>query len=706
MANAGMQANDLIVLECGGCKHTNHSSAKFCGGCGHSLYENCPQCATPVTLTKQFCGACGADLVASMREKLDAAHHRIEQSLLFAKDFRFDAASDLLRSLAAEKDYRFAEPAGIAKQALQKIAVAKEKAVAKVHSASAVVKNLDQREDAEEIIRLLEPLPSVLLDEASKSKLAKAKALISEKAHLLATLKAALSEKDWLNASSCIERCIELFPEEPRFRAYASQVSQKLLDAAKNLQAKFKYAEALDAARSLPSTYKSEEADNLRQHLSTAVWLVEQLQNEPLATPTLGRIAVRLAKHAPDDPMGKSMASSLASKLKEQNGSKRSPFPPWYGSGKSSLGGEVSILGWPESIQVNGIDAIRKNPSRFSIAYGLALQGLAESLVSERLNPKKGFLANLGGRKKAKVSWGIDIGASGIKAVLLERDGVQIKATNAYLKDYSIPAIQVREAIDPAVVQEAIKTMVADLGLTDQDIWVNLPAREVLPRFVVLPPVDDKKASQLLEKEMVGQFPVALDQLGIVSWISGGSDASFGRPTAIVAARKAMIEQRIDFLKHAGLNVEGLQCDQVALVNYVHREFADSVKRGDGERAIPALAVIESGASCATLCIIDSDGFWFRTIDGGGMDLTLTLARAAKVVATEAELLKRDPSRIALPADQWTAIEEKSRLLASRIKSLLAEAMKDRLNLDVRQTWLTGGSSFLHGWARQLIERS
>lgn len=703
MSTVGAQPQTAVSLVCGCCQHTNLPAAKFCGGCGHTLYEPCPSCAVPVGLTQHFCNDCGADLRKALQSRIDAANERVQKALVFAKEYRFDDALDAIRYLANDKDYRFAEFATLATQAREKIQLARQRIVDKVSQACASAASLDEKNQEEQIIKILEPLPDRFLNDEFRGLLARSRSSLEEKATLITTFKNAMAEHDLRSASDCIGRCIEIFPDEPRFRTFATQIAEKLKESSSKLIEERRYEDALDAILSIPEVCQDNQCNELRQSLLTTTWLLEQLNREPYATPALGRLAVRLSKHMPQDPLGKTRAGEIGAKLKEANRPKRCPYPEWQGTKKTKVGGTVSLFGWPESIGFSTVELLRKSPGRFSVAYGLALQGIGESSIEERFNPKKGFLAGLGGKKKGKAAWGIDIGNSGIKAVLLERDGEQVRATNAYLAEYPIPAVQVRDSVDPSVVKEAIEKMIAAVPFGEVPIWANLPSRDVLPRFVVLPPVDDKKAAKLLDLEITQMFPIAVDQLALIRWMAPNVDSSTGRPTAIMAARKSAVEQRLDFLKHAGLNVTGLQCDQAAIINFARREFSSLLSVDNESRMIPAFIFLDAGASCINFCVIDRDGFWFRSLDGGGMELTLALARSCKVVATDAEGLKRDPSRLAAPHEQWEAVEEKTAMLVSRLKQLVNEATKGRTNLQINETWVTGGAAFTHSWVRQVI---
>jgi type IV pilus assembly protein PilM len=704
MSTAESTHKTALDLSCGHCSHVNLFEAKFCGGCGSALFEPCAGCQEPVRLNQRFCGLCGTDLESAFAKQLEAREQTLVDALNDAKNFRYDIATSRLKRLAAETDFRFAQLASNAKAAISKIEELESVMKARVAKAQSAALVAEQRGDKLEVQKLLSDFPNHLLDEEARAMLARAKAFNSETQTLQEELKAALARKDLLLAGTLIGRLIELFPNEDGLIAMARQIAQKLIAKSESLFANQKYSEALECLHSVPSACQDETFSETRQRIQTADWLTQQFSAEPYATPTLGRLAVRLSKHSPDDPLGKSLATDIAARLKQSTASVWEPYPHWSNRRKSSLGGDVAILGWSKSIACKGDANIKKMPARFNVAFGLALQGLGDVKINTRFAEKKSLLSALTSRRKSKTCWGIDIGTTSIKAALLQRDATETVVIDSYTSDYPPLTRLGQEGQGLLAVRDAIKKLVEEKHLEKTEVWVSFPSREVLSRFIELPPVDDKKAKALLDKEAIDQFPVDLDELDLMKWSAEKpSVTGVGRPAALIAARKMKVTQRLDFLSEAGLKVAGLQCESLALANFAYHEFSDLLQVEEGSLDYPAIALVDVGATATTLLVIDRDGFWFRSIEGGGEDVTMAIARSAKVVAAEAEKLKRDPSSLSLPDVQYQPVEEKQLAMASRLKQIAAEPLKHRRNLKILQTWVVGGGSFGFGWLRRVL---
>lgn len=719
MSTTESVSRTALDLACGKCAHLNAATAKFCGGCGHSLFEPCAGCGHSVRLTEKYCGDCGADLEKTIRLRIEQAEQSMASAVQAAKEYRYADAISRLDLLARNQDYRLAEITMQAKQAVDKIETLRDQMVSRATAAMESAKSAFALEDRTEVIRLLQSVPTGLLDQASVKLLEQCNAFLREINLLTASVRSALAEKNWITVGTLIDRMIEMRPEDQSAKTLAGQVAKKLMAEADRRFAKCEYADAVDCLDAVPAAGHDEAYTELRQKIDHVRWLSDQFDSEPYATPALGRLALRLSKHSPDDPRGKELVTRLAARLKEPVVNPRHLFPAWSGSRKCHLGGDASILAWPQRVDCKA-DAVTKTmPARFSVAIGLALQGLGGARVDTPLWEKRSLLGGMANRRKTKLCWGMDIGSSGIRAILLQRDAKETTVVQAYAAEYSAASRFDKEGTSMLACRDAIKAMLEAIPLGNAEVFVNFSSREVLARFVELPPVDDKKARSLLDAEVTDRFPVAVDELCMIKWISEKpKQEAIGRPAAILAARKLAVTNRVEFLTKAGLRVTGIQCESLAIVNFVAFEYATQwepvshaespqhahVAGGRPQRA--AIAVVDAGAASTTLVVVDEIGFWFRTIEGGGDDMTLKLARSAKVVAEEAERLKRDPSTLTCPARDHRVLEERQEFLAMRLGQVIAEPLKQTRGLTITQTWAVGGACLGHAWMRRVLCRS
>jgi type IV pilus assembly protein PilM len=692
------------LTHCGNCGHLNHEDSKFCGGCGQSVFEPCGSCQTSVRLTQKFCGECGADLEAMLQNRLQSAEQALVLSLNEVKNYEYAPAIARLTRLARDRDYRFAVVTEQAQKALPKVVELRDQKLKRFSELETAGLEAAGKNDNSRVVELLSAVPPAFLGEDAKGALRKAKSFLSEVTDLQNSLKEALSAEDWCLAGSLLSRALTIFPEEACFQQLSENVAKRLAAEADALFEKLDYEAALSRLDSIPSAFQAKDHEEKKDRIANIQWLAGQFQPEPFATPTLGRLAVRLGKESPSDPQAKEMVKKIAAALKESKREPASPYPPWLGRRQSSAGGDVSILGWPQTIEFSSQEVISKNPARFGVAFGLAMQSLQVGSFESGFVQKKSLMSSLAFKRTPPQGVGIDIGTSSIKAVQLRKDGDKLVVANSYLREFQATTRAGSDGKSLMAMREAIKEMLASAEWTGVESWVNYPTREILARFIELPPVEDKKAGKLLDLEAKDQFPVNLDELEVIRWIADGSkELGVGRPSMLLAARKLNVTQRWDLLTEVGLKPVGLQCEAVALMNLIKREHKELLEQTDTPGAIPALVVVDAGATSTTFLLLASNRLWFRTIDGGGEEMTAALARSGKLVRDEAERLKKLPHELSSPASQYQPIVEKQDAINHRMKQILTEAQRNIRGLNVTKTIVTGGACLGYGWIQRVI---
>ncbi len=716
MGDAPLTAAEPV--QCGACSHTNPSGTRFCEGCGHTLYEACANCGKSVVLTQKFCGACGEDLeqvVASNHEQHEAW---MVEAVAAAKEYDFDLAITLLARISSLNDYRYQEAATGANEAIGKIETMRERASASAQEMLARAKEELDKENPQGVVRLLENIPAKLMNEDTKRILKQAKAFTSEVAELELSIQDGITKKNWPLVGGLIGQLLSHAPNDEKYLQIARQVSGKLIAEAKGYFAKRRYLRAVQRLEAVPDAAKQDDFDRLHQNYEDVLWLSQQFDVEPYVTPMLGRLSVRYAKEVPDDSAAAGLVQKLADRLKQGERTPRNPFPGWEATDDCWMGGQVALLGYPVSVDIGEQKLLKSCGARFHIAIGLALQGLGQARVKEHFAPKKGLFKSLSWRKK-KPLWGIDIGSASLKAVCLQEGEDGIKVVDSYYDEFANSSC--RGANEPdqktEVIEAAIAKFADEKEIGDTPVWTNVPASDLVNRFVRLPPVGEKQAAALLTTEIEQKIPIPMEDLAVVRWM-GGLDAEnvHGRPALISAAKRAVVEQRFEMLTEAGLKIAGFQGDPIAVVNFAAYEFGDLISPekesgednkvvvgGDKSESMPTIALLESGAKATSMILVSSEAHWFWTLETGGEDLTSALARSTKSTHAEAEKLKRNPAALTMPSRQYKSVAQRMDETRSRLEKAFADATSQNTRFDVVQSWCMGGGCLAHQWMRRMM---
>jgi len=692
---------------CGNCKTENAANTKFCEGCGHHLTEPCDDCGKTVTLSQKFCGKCGANLEKANQQRFEQYEKKLTEAIKQTKLHEYEHALALTQSLSNLDDYRFrsiAEQAAIATGKIEDIRNRTvEEALARISEAKKALAD----DDSAKVVSLLENVPNILRDTEVENILQRAKTKVSETQVLQDELRTGITEKNWLLVGSLLEQLLDRYPMESRYKELAQKVRGKLMRNAKSSAAKGNFSSALESLNAIPTCASTQELEKLAIWASKADWCAEQVKREPFATPILGRMALTHTKSAPKLPHAELDVKELASLIKSNQFTTRCPLPRWKPSNKSWLGGEFLLLGLPQMHDFGKHEAFRANPGQLNVAVGLAIQGLGHGRITCHFASKKKKL--LGSRRKKPTRcWGLDIGTAAIKAVLLEEKDGSLKILDTFFEALPTPTCRKSaEADTPStLLLPALMKFAREKSSDETSVWAGFPSGETVTHFVSIPSVKEKLTQQLLEKEISQKVPLPREDIEVAQWIGEADPANLkGRPVTLSIARKKFLHDYIETLTTAGINVSGLQCDSLALLNFATSEFSELLKCSEDDSdqidaKDAAIAFLNCGASSTTLLVVSRRTHWYWTMERGSEAVNSLIARQAKVTLEKAEELKRNPTELADPASQYAPVENSFLEVRARLEVALKDMLKQNDRIDITSTWCMGGGSLTHQWMR------
>ena len=110
--------------------------------------------------------------------------------------------------------------------------------------------------------------------------------------------------------------------------------------------------------------------------------------------------------------------------------------------------------------------------------------------------------------------WGIDVGQCALKALRLELVDGQVTATAFDYIEH--PKILSQPDADPdQLTREALDKFLSRNNLRGDTIVISVPGQSGLARFVKLPPVEEKKISDIVRFEAKQQIPFPLDEVAL-----------------------------------------------------------------------------------------------------------------------------------------------------------------------------------------------
>lgn len=246
--------------------------------------------------------------------------------------------------------------------------------------------------------------------------------------------------------------------------------------------------------------------------------------------------------------------------------------------------------------------------------------------------------------------WGIDLGQCALKALRLEQIDGQVVATAFDYVEH--PKILSQPDADPdQLTREALEKFLSRNELKGDTVSISIPGQSGLARFVKLPPVEEKKISDIVRFEAKQQIPFNLDE---VVWdyqkIGSGVVADgFAMDTEIglFAIKKDTVHRAMQQFKDVNVEVQLVQMAPLALCNFVSFDLLGKTAGSEGDSGKKECVVaLDIGTDNSNLVITDGGRIiWQRPIPIGGNHFTRAITKDMKLTFAKAEHLKRNASK-------------------------------------------------------------
>jgi len=230
-------------------------------------------------------------------------------------------------------------------------------------------------------------------------------------------------------------------------------------------------------------------------------------------------------------------------------------------------------------------------------------------------------------RRQPKLTVGVDIGSTSIKAVALGQgrgDGPRLVIGQSLILLKNVPGA------DPA---EGLKAALAGLRIPVSTINVSVSGQWVLMRIVEMPKMKPMELKQALPFEAQRYLPFNIQDV-VIDGTSLGASSDNKQWVLIVSCKKELLDRRLDLAKQAGVRVALVDIDALALANGLLSTVADGA---GGERT---RAVLNLGAQLTNLAILRGDvPCLVRDIPWGGDKV---IRHVAEQLGMEADAVERD----------------------------------------------------------------
>jgi len=295
---ASPSSTELSTGECRSCGRRNDENRKFCQGCGTSLVDPCLKCEHEIGVWEEFCGECGAsqnDLAASRSEELDQQRETVGS---LRREYRYEEALDILKSLSDESHPRFSEYPAWADKVRPEVESEYAKTRAERERLTGEARELLNQNRYREVPRLFEQLSKGLWNSDVEGLLQQAERSLRESEELLAEIKLAMRERKFDGLVEKTGRFLELRPDrkdivevharlteraEKRATKKAARTrvrAAEILDEARERLREHDYASVVLLLKDMPAGYETDESLAILRKAEIRVERAEKLLSE------------------------------------------------------------------------------------------------------------------------------------------------------------------------------------------------------------------------------------------------------------------------------------------------------------------------------------------------------------------------------------------------------------------------------------------
>jgi type IV pilus assembly protein PilM len=263
---------------------------------------------------------------------------------------------------------------------------------------------------------------------------------------------------------------------------------------------------------------------------------------------------------------------------------------------------------------------------------------------------------------RSPYAWGIDIGKCGLKALrcrLSPDDPRKLLAEEFEYIEY--PMMLSQPEADPVeLVRAALQEFVSRHDLAGDRVAVSAPGQAGLAKFIKLPPIEAKKIPDIVRYEANQQIPFPLDQV-VWDWqrLAGGIEESgfvMDAEVALFAMKREQVNKALAPLTNAGIAVDVLQLQPIALANMAMFDQLPPPAEIDPDAPPPSLVIVAIGVDSSDIVVTNGLRVWQRSMPIGGSSFTKSLVKEMKFTFDKAEQEKRNAVRAADPRAVFKAM--------------------------------------------------
>jgi type IV pilus assembly protein PilM len=313
---------------------------------------------------------------------------------------------------------------------------------------------------------------------------------------------------------------------------------------------------------------------------------------------------------------------------------------------------------------------------------------------------------------KQKALVGVKIGASGISAARVIRNGDKLELLDLVREPLQRGVVVAGEVRDAPVLATALAHLFEAYRLPKKAVRLGISNNRIGVRIIEVSGVmDAKQLENAIRFRAQEVLPIALED-AVLDYQqlseSANADGELVRRVLLVVAYRDLIDRYVVAFKEAGVRLVGIDLEAFGLLRAL-------IPTEAGERSDAAHVVVSIGHERSTFAVSDGHICEFtRVLEWGGSTLDVAIARQLNLAPSEAEPIKHSlaldgseaplqpgvtEEQVATAAD---IVRRQLQTFARELVSSLQYYQNQPDSLGIGDIVITGGTSLLPGLAGEL----
>lgn len=303
--------------------------------------------------------------------------------------------------------------------------------------------------------------------------------------------------------------------------------------------------------------------------------------------------------------------------------------------------------------------------------------------------------------------FGIDLSDFSIKIMQLEKSGDTEKIRSYYSVDMPAGNIEDGKITNKESVVSFIKEAIKKAGpkkVNTKKVICSIPESKAFLRIITIPKMEEHEIGEAIKWEMEANIPLPIDQV-YFDWQCLDCEAKNKQEILTVAVSKEIIDDTVEVLEKAGLEVYGLEIESVATARSLISEQCKSEEVCEREASL----IVDLGAQRTSFIMVVKEVPYFTSsIPFSSESINDAISKGLKLNRQEAEEAKVNHGIENSNSDNpiFSSVKYLLENLVNEIKGTLdfyEEISKEKARIE--RIILCGGGANLKGFIPYLTKR-